>query len=354
MSRLKRNLAMTVAVIMATTALAGCGSSSSSEAAPAADSSASAATEAVAPAADPVELTFAVVTNESSKIAAQDFKEMVEERSGGSLIINVFPDNMLGDDRVAFETTQFGDIDIGISATSPLATMYPDFYAYDAPYLFMNREDANAKLDGASGVAMLEGMSDLGLLGLGYWENGFRNFTNDKVAVRVPSDLAGMKVRVMENEVHLAAWSALGANPTPMAFTEVFTALQQGTIDAQENPFSIIDANKFNEIQQYISTTQHGYSPHVVFMNMDKYNSLTADQQTILLDAFAEATVIQREESERIENEIIERFKEGGTTIVEVTDEERAEWKTILEDAGIYEMVKNNMTNPDLLDDLLA
>lgn len=342
----KKCLAMAMVTVMTVTALAGCGSSSSST---------TTTTEtSTTDSGEVVQLSFAVVTNESSKIAAQKMKEMIEEKSNGTLIINVFPDNMLGDDRVAFETTQFGDIDMAMSATSPLATMYTDFYAYDAPFLFLGREDANTKLDGEAGVAMLDGLADLGLKGLGYWENGFRNFTNNKVAVKVPADVKGMKVRVMENEIHLAAWNAFGANPTPMAFTEVFTALQQGTIDAQENPFSIIDANKFYEVQQYISTTQHGYSPHLVFMNMDKFNSLSAEHQTILLESFDEATDIQRSESERIENEIIERMIADGITIVELTDEERAQWQQVMVDADIYGMVESKMANPELLQTLLG
>ena len=142
-------------------------------------------------------LRFSNVTSVSGKEAGVEFKRIVEEKTNGALEVKHFPDNQLGNDRVITESTIFGDIDIGVSSTSPLATLFPDLYAFDAPFLFLSPEDAYAKLDGETGQAILKTLEKKGLKGLAFWENGFRNFTNSKKAVAEPSDLDGMKIRTM-------------------------------------------------------------------------------------------------------------------------------------------------------------
>lgn len=300
-----------------------------------------------------VRLTFSNVTSQSGKDGGLLFKKVAEEASNGTLAIDLFPDNQLGDDRVVIETTQFGDIDIGVSSTSPIATMYPDFYAFDAPYIFMNPQDAYDKLDGEVGQKILNNMESIGFKGLGFWENGFRDFTNDNVAVKLPSDVKGMKVRVMENQVHIAAWKAWGANPTPMAFTEVFTGLQQGVIDAQENPLGIIDANKFQEVQKYVSLTQHVYTPYFMVMNLDKYNSLTAVQKDAIMKAAKASIDYQRSQSQKYEGEITKKLIAGGTVVTEISDAEKAVWKKVAKDAGVYELVAEKMDHPEFLTEWL-
>ncbi|WMI80262.1 DctP family TRAP transporter solute-binding subunit [Anaerotignum sp. MB30-C6] len=345
MFKMKKGLAMALASVMTVAMVTGCGGGSSAD-------SGSAATEGGSE--EVVELVFSNVTSVSGKDAGEVFKRVAEEESGGSVVVNLFPDNMLGDDRVVIETTAMGNIDIGVSSTSPLATMYADFYLFDAPYLFLSPEDAYAKLDGEVGQKILDGMEGMGLKGLAFWENGFRNFTNNKVEVKAPSDVRGYKVRTMENEVHIAAWTAFGANPTPMAFTELFTALQQGTVDAQENPLGIIDANKFVEVQDYVSLTQHVYTPYIVCMNLDKFNSLSETQQNAILKAAEESTAYQRERSQELEKEILESFAAGGTTVVELSDEEKAEWQKVVTDNNIFDLVKEKMEHPEYLDEMLA
>jgi len=300
-----------------------------------------------------VRLTFSNVTSQSGKDGGELFKKVAEEASNGTLLIDLFPDNQLGDDRVVIETTQFGDIDIGVSSTSPIATMYPDFYAFDAPYLFLNPADAYAKLDGEIGQKILDNMSSIGLKGLGFWENGFRDFTNDKVPVKVPSDVKGLKVRVMENQVHIAAWKSWGANPTPMAFTEVFTGLQQGVIDAEENPLGIIDANKFQEVQDYVSLTQHVYTPYFMVMNLDKFNSLTDLQKEAIMKASQASIEYQRSQSQKYEGEITKKLIAGGTIVTEVSDAEKAQWRQLAEDAGVYDLVAEKMDHPEFLTEWL-
>ena len=300
-----------------------------------------------------VTLKFANVTSNSAKDAGKKFKEVVEAESNGTILVNLFPDNQLGDDRVAIETTQFGDIDIAVSSTSPLATMYADFYLFDAPYLFLSSEDAYTALDGPVGQKVLAGMESMGLKGLAFWENGFRNFTNNDFPVSKPADVKSLKIRTMENQVHLAAWKALGANPTPMAFTELFTALQQGTVDGQENPLGIIDANKFDEVQKYVSLTQHVYTPYLVTMNLDKYNSLSDNQKAAIQKAVDESTKFQREASQNYEKDIMAKFESKNVTVTKLTDVEKGAFQKIINDAKVFDLVKEKMDHPEYVDEIL-
>jgi len=296
-----------------------------------------------------VTLKFSNVSSVSTKEAGELFKQILEKESKGSIIVNLFPDNVLGDDRMVIESTIFGDIDIGASATSPLSRLIPDFYLFDSPFVFLNVEDAYAAMDGP-GESMLKVMENKGLKGLGFWENGFRNLTNNKVAARVPADVKNMKIRTMENDVHLAAWRAFGANPTPMAYTELFTALQKGTVDGQENPLGLIASSKLYEVQKYVSLTQHVYTPYVVCMNLNKYNSMSDDQRAALKKAFKEATAFQRNRSQELEKEILIALEKYGTVVTHLTPEEKAAWQKVMNNAKIFDLVKRKMDNPKYLD----
>lgn len=300
-----------------------------------------------------VEIIFANGTTESMKVGAEKFKEVAEKESNGSIKIKIFPDNQLGSDRVQIESTQFGDIDIGTSSTSPIATMYSDFYLFDAPYLFLNSDEAYAVIDGEVGQSILDGMESIGLRGLALWENGFRNTTSNDKPIKSPDDMKGVKIRTMENDIHIAAWKAWGANPTPMAFTEVFTGLQQGTIDGQENPLGTIDANKLQEVQDYVSMTQHVYTPFIVAMNLDKYNSLTDEQRAAIDKAAEESTIAQREASHQIDEEILTKWENEGITVVEMSDTEKQVFRDKVDEVKIYDMVREKMENPEYLDDIL-
>jgi len=300
-----------------------------------------------------VTLKLATGTSVPANEASKKVKELIEKATDGSIVVTHFPDNMLGDDRVLSEQTIFGDIDIAVTSTSNMATMFPDFYIFDAPFLFLTPEDAYAALDGDVGQQILKGMEKKGIKGITFWENGFRNFTNNKVAAKLPADIKGMKIRTMENEVHLAAWKAFGANPTPMAFTELFTALQQGTVDGQENPLGLIDVNKFYEVQKYISLTEHVYTPYAVYMNMDKFNSLSKAQQETLVNAFTEVTPWQRERSQAMDKDVLKRI-EGKCVVTYPTPEDKKVWQGLVQDAKVFDIVKKKMDNPKYLDAVLA
>ena len=304
-------------------------------------------------AADTVTLRFANVTNQPSKDAAQVFMDVASKESGGRLVIKHFPDNMLGDDRVVTESTILGDIDMVQTMPSVLASMIPDLYVWDAPFLFNTMDEAWKCMDSELGLSINTQSEKKGLKYLAALENGFRHYTNNKVPVKVPADVKGQKLRVMETEIQIALWRTYGANPTPMAFTEVISALQQGTIDAQENPLSIIDSNKLYEVQHYISLTGHVFSPHCLYINQSRFDSLEPDLQQALLKAAAAYQTAQRARATELNALSVQKFKDAGCEVIEVTDAEKDQWRQMAIDGKVYDLVREKMEHPELLDKVL-
>ena len=312
----------------------------------------SATTINTASAAD-VTLRFANVTNQPSIDAAQVFLDVAAKESNGRLEIKHFPNNMLGDDRTVTESMLMGDLALVQTQPSVLASMVPDLYVWDAPFLFDKIEDAWKCLDGELGHAINDQVESKGLKYLAALENGYRHYTNNKVAVRVPADVKGQKLRVMETDLQIAMWKNWGANPTPMAFTEVISALQQGTIDAQENPLSIIDSNKLYEVQHYISLTGHLFSPHILYMNKEIYDGLVKDIQVALDKAVAAYQEAQRKRATELNALSVKKFAEAGCEVIELTDAERAQWRQSAIEGKIYDMVRAKMEHPEYLDKIL-
>ena len=302
---------------------------------------------------DSVTLRFSNVTNQPSIDAAQVLIETAAKESNGRLIIKHFPNNMLGDDRVVTESTMIGDIDMVQTMPSVLASMIPDLYVWDAPFLFESTDDAWNCLDGELGHKINEQVEARGLKYLTSVENGLRHYTNSKVPVKVPADVKGQKLRVIESEIQLAQWKNWGANPTPMAFTEVLSALQQGTIDAQENPLSIIDSNKLYEVQKYVSLTGHQFSPHNLYINKARYDSLDKDLQAALDKAVIAYRDAQRARANELNALSVKKFEDAGTQVIEVSDEEKEIWRKQAVEGGIYELVKSKMDHPEYLDQIL-
>ncbi len=306
-----------------------------------------------ATAADTVELRLANVTTQTSKDAAEIFVKVAAEESGGRLIIHHFPDNMLGDDRVATESTMLGDIDMVVTVASVLSAMIPDLYVWDAPFIFNTVDDAFRCIDSELGHAINDQVERKGLKYMGALENGFRHYTNSKTAVKLPADVSGHKVRVLETDVQIALWRAFGANPTPMAFAEVLSGLQQGTIDAQENPLAIIDANKFYEIQHYISLTGHVFTPHYLYMNKARYDSLDPELQQALDKAVAAFQSSQRQFATELNNRAVQTFRDAGCEVIELTDEDKQVWRKAAVDGGVYDLISSKMEHPEYLERIL-
>lgn len=215
----------------------------------------------------------------------------------------------------------------------------------------MNSQEVyDVGFDGKAAQEMLKGVSKVGLKHMAMWENGFRNYTNNDHAIETPADCKGQKIRTMENPIHLKAWKSIGANPTPMAFSELFTAMQQGTVDGEENPIGIIYSNRFYEVQKYISLTQHVYTPYVVVMNPDKYDSLTDEQQEIIDKAMKEASAYQLEVSAKDEEEGIKEMEKYGCEVNTLTDDQKKEFQKLIEDADVFSLAKSSMEHPEYFD----
>ena len=196
-----------------------------------------------------------------------------DERTGGKISVEIFPNASLGDERTLLEGMQIGSIDMGIITNGPVFNFLEEMAVFELPFLFPSREAAYSVLDGEIGQELLDRLSEVNLKGLAYAERGFRNLTNSQCAVSSPADMEGMRIRVMENPVYIDTFRALGANAVPMAWTEALTAMQQDTIDGQENPVNVVDSFKLDETQDYMTMTRHTYAPALyvsIFINNDR------------------------------------------------------------------------------------
>ena len=338
-----RCMAAGAAGVAAAGVLGACGSKPSSSAAPSGSSSADAPKETTAAAggdmAADVQVTIISAGNNPEEhfqsIAMDAFEQYVEEASGGTMQVDTYPNQQMGADGEVLEGTQLGNIQVGYANCSNVATVSDVMYMLDHPFLFANPEQAYEVLDGEVGQFMMEKLADAGLVGLGFLDNGFRELTCN-VEVHAPADLNGLKIRTMENQLQMAAWEMMGASPTPMAYSEVFTGLQQHTIDGQENPIGNIVAMKFYEVQDYCIFTNHIYSANPIFVNKAFFDTLTEEQQQIIRDAAAHAVEVSREKRMEQDEGYLETLKEN-VTVVDLEDSELAVFQEAV--AGMHDLV---------------
>jgi len=248
------------------------------------------------------------------------FAQLVRERTGGRVTIRIHHSRQLGDERQVVEGLQLGTVHLAVSSTGPLGGFVPDMNALDLPFLFRDANHAYRVLDGEIGRDLLDKFEAVGIKGLAFWENGFRHITTSKKPVTRPADLKGLKIRVMENRVHQAAFRQLGADATPMAWGEVFTSLQQGLLDAQENPIPIVSTFKLYEVQKFLALTGHVYSPAPVLMSKRTWDRMTPDLQRIILDTAAEVAKVQRQLNRTQEQKQLGELKAKGMAVVEEPD----------------------------------
>ncbi len=262
-------------------------------------------------------------------------RECINERTDGAWTINAFWSSALGDDLTATQALRSATQEMVITSTSPLVGIEPALGVFDLPFLFSDSAEADAILDGDFGDFMTEKLADRDLINLAYWENGFRNLTNSVRPVASLEDFEDMRVRVMQNNIFLDTFNALGTNPTPMAFGEVFTALETRAIDAQENPYVTIDTSQFYEVQGYLSATQHAYTPFLVLFSKPIFDTYSETEQEIL----RECAVIGRDEQRSVSRELsdvsLANVQEAGMQFNEISDEEMARIREAVE--GVYE-----------------
>ncbi|CAM3277556.1 TRAP transporter substrate-binding protein [Paracoccus nototheniae] len=252
--------------------------------------------------------------------AGRAFADTIADLSDGAFEISLRPAGALGGERDVIEGLQIGTVELTISSTGPIGNFVPEVYALDFPFLFNDYDSAHQVLDGEIGQELLASFTPHGIVGLAWAENGFRHITNSVRPIREPADMAGLKLRTMENEVHIAAFRAAGAAPTPMSWTEVLTSLQQGTIDGQENPIPIVTANNMWEIQDNITLTGHVYSPAVVAMSGIHWDGLTEEQQGWFVEAAKAAAAASRATVAENETSGIAMMKANGMEVVEDID----------------------------------
>lgn len=273
-----------------------------------------------APAATDLKLGHAINEKDVFHEAALKFKALVEEKTGGELTVTIYPNAKLGDERNLLESLKMGTVDMGIITGGPVINFLPSFGVLDLPFLFENPEHAYKVLDGPIGAGFFQEMEKLGWKGLAYGERGFRNLTNSKKPVTTPADMEGLKIRVMQNPIYIDAFTSLGANAVPMAWTETLTALQQGTIDGQENPLNVIAAYNIDESNKYLSITRHAYAPNLILMSMRTWKKLSPEQREIVQEAAQAAAIHNREIDNEMETRWLEELKAKGMEVVENPD----------------------------------
>ncbi|KYO66909.1 TRAP transporter substrate-binding protein [Thermovenabulum gondwanense] len=228
------------------------------------------------------------------QLGLEKFAELVNQKTNGKVKVEVFHSSQLGNERDMVEGLQLGTLEMTLVSTAPLSSFTKKFLVFDLPFIFKDTVNARSVVDGPIGAELLDSLKDQGIIGLTYFENGFRHVTNNKRPIEKPEDLKGLKIRTMENPVHMATFKVMGADPTPMAFGELFTALQQGTIDGQENPLPIIETSKFYEVQKYLSLTGHFYAPAPLLISKSFYEKLSPEIQNAIKESAIEARDYER------------------------------------------------------------
>jgi tripartite ATP-independent transporter DctP family solute receptor len=286
----------------------------------------SAALPALAQDIKPRLIRFGYGLNEQSNQgrAAKVFAEAVEKASGGKMKVRAIGAAALGPDTQMQQSLIGGAQEMMVGSTATLVGITKEMALWDAPFLISNTKEADAMLDGPVGDKIRNKLQDKGLVGLVYWENGFRNLTNSRRAINKVEDLEGIKLRVMQNNVYLNSFKTLGANAVPMAFSELFSALETNTVDGQENPFNTILSSKFYEVQKYVTVTNHVYAPWIVLVSKKWWDQLSKDEQKILNDAAKLSRDFERKDTREEAAKAVADLKAKGMQINELPPAEAA------------------------------
>jgi tripartite ATP-independent transporter DctP family solute receptor len=251
-------------------------------------------------------------------LGMEKFGEIVEKKSGGKLKVQVFPSGTLGSDQANVSSLQGGTLEMASMNSGIFASIVKDFAIYDFPFLFGNPKEADAVVDGAFGQGLHKKLEEKGLVGLGYYELGFRQITNSKRPIAKVEDVAGLKLRVIPNPINVDWVKALGANPTPLPFPEVYAALEQKAIDGQENPVATIKGAKLYEVQKYMTLTNHQYNPQSIVVSKKFWDTLSAAEQKMLQEAAQESATYQRTQSRAMLQSGLEDLKKAGMQVNEL------------------------------------
>ena len=267
-----------------------------------------------------LKLGYATAASSHYGVGSTVFCDDIEKGTQGRYKCQQFPASALGGEREMIEAVQLGTLDLVNTSTGPVGNFVPEVKIVDIPFLFRDYDHARKVMDGPIGQDILTKFPSKGLVALAWTENGFRHMTNNKHPIIKPTDASGLKMRTMENKVHMDGYKTFGIQPTPMAFPEVFGALQQGTVDGQENPIPVILASKFSQVQKYLSLTGHVYSPGLLITSPRLMNKLSDADKKVFYDAAQKAKVAQRKKVNDDENNGIAQLEKDGMSVVRKVD----------------------------------
>jgi TRAP-type transport system periplasmic protein len=281
-------------------------------------------------------------------IAAHYFAEELEAAAPGEFNVQFYPNHQLGNDTAMLQAMQFGTMDAGVITGTQVGTLESAFQLNDLPFLYANNQQAHKVLDGEVGQTLLAKLDAKGIVGLGFPEAGFRHTINNERPIRTPEDFNGVKLRVQPSDLFIASFRAIGANPVPMAWSDVFTAVQQGTVDGLEIPLPVIFANKYPEVTDYLSLTSHTYNALALLMSKQTFNKLSPETQELVHQAAKRAIDRQRETVASNNGEVLDQIKAAGMTVNEVDDVEAFRSKV----ANVYDEYRSKI-GADILDKAL-
>jgi tripartite ATP-independent transporter DctP family solute receptor len=270
------------------------------------------------------ELKFYWVTSDNPDdpyaISGHTFKEIIEKKTEGQVVVHLFPNGVLGNERDAFEGLTLGTIDMGAFTNAFVSGFAAEFQVLDLPFVLTSYEQVDRVLDGPFGKSLLKALERVNVTGLGFTEGGFREMINKVRPITVPDDMKGVKFRVMENPIYVEMFKNLGSNPTPISWGETFTATQQGTVDGLEIPISVIHQNKYYEVTKFLSLTHHTYSPLCVAVSKKRFDSLPAEIQTAIQESVDEMIPIQRKTNRENIARLQADLEVRGMTVNEIAD----------------------------------
>jgi tripartite ATP-independent transporter DctP family solute receptor len=264
-------------------------------------------------------------------VAVKKFAELLSQKSGGKLTAKLFGSGSLGNDVTMISSLRGGTQEMVVPDSSTLVSLVKDFGVLNLPLVIQNEREADALLDGPFGQKLLDKLPEKGLIGLAFWENGFRHVTNNRRPVVKADDLTGLKLRVIQNPLFIETFNALGANALPMPFTELYSAMEQKAVDGQENPTATVLASKFYEVQKHLVQSRHIYSAWVLLLSKKTWDGFSADEKKAVQEAAREATLFERKTIRAFSEQALVDLKKHGMQVTDLPPAEQARMKEKLQ-----------------------
>ena len=302
-----------------------------------------------------MKVAFTTPETDGITVGSRAFAKYVAEKTGGEVDVQVFPGGQMGSEREMVEGVQMGILESAVPSTGLFANLDPNMVIFDTPYMFANLPIAYEVLDGPLGAKLREGfLAKTGIRILGFTENGYRHYTNSVRAVSTPEDLKGLKIRTMENPIHMDITRSTGAIPTPLPFLETYTALAQKVVDGQENPISLIVAMRFHEVQKFMTLDGHVYSPLALLINDKFYQSLPENYRKVIDDGAILWRDTIRQVRQKQDADGIAEIRKVGVTITELTPEQLAQFRAATKPVAEKVRAKLDPAVVKLLDEEMA